>query len=233
VFCIKCGHRLQRGALYCSACGRKQAGRLKYMDITPRANVEFFEVQPASLPAVNLTSPIAAAADAFTAPAINLPDEFVPAAEPKPAKPWTATPGYLEALRAEGAIASFIVAGATGVMGGLAAAGYVIPGVSPWSLIDAVAFLVLGYAVIRGSRIAGVTAFALFLAESVTVYAATNIQAQAATAFSVIVRALLIRSFYRGMRGTVQPTARKRFYLLTAAAVVIGIAAGFGLSFVR
>jgi hypothetical protein len=183
-----------------------------------------------------------AAAD--TEPASEVVDfyEYMPAAaipavleRPRPAEPELdgPTPAYLQALRTEGAVAAFIVAGSTAIIGGLAVAGYGVLAVSPWSLVDAAVFLLLAIGILRSNRLAAAAALGLFVSETVAVFAVADLNLQTVGAISVIIRALIMRSLYRGLLGTLGQARRRTAVLLTATAVILGFGAGFVLSSVR
>ncbi|HVQ44634.1 MAG TPA: zinc ribbon domain-containing protein [Candidatus Saccharimonadia bacterium] len=219
MYCIHCGYRLHPGAAFCARCGRKYPAPVQHMDIKPVFRktpgvAEFGEFAPAT---------------------------YVPAAP--------AANGWLEAdelpgLRREGAIAGFIVAAATGFVGLMAMAGFDIFGVGPWSLIDAAIFALLGFGTLKNNRLAAAAAFTLFLAETITVFAAAGQSGTTVGIAGIIIRMLLVRSFYRGVKGvlsshpgrfSLQAAAGahillRPLYLLTAGLSLAGIAAGIALS---
>jgi hypothetical protein len=74
------------------------------------------------------------------------------------------------------AVAAFIVAGITGIVAAIAVAGtVVIPGIDAWAFVDAGVFALLGFFVMRCSRIAAVITLLVFVVERLMMLASGGI----------------------------------------------------------
>lgn len=136
----------------------------------------------------------------------------------------------------EGVGAALFVGGVKALLASLSLFGISLLGASPWSFIDAGLFLLLAYGIYRGNKYASVTVFTLYILEEVYAVAVTS-QSGSGSGIGlvgIVVFIILIRSFYRGMKGTLAYTEGYSFASnsgetltpltwLTAACVVVAI----------
>jgi hypothetical protein len=165
---------------------------------------------------------------------------------PVPVKKRIALSKKGEAVRSqlikEGVSAALFVGGVTALLATLSLFNISVLGVTPWSFVDAGIFFILAYGVYRGNKYAGVSAFTFYIAEALYGAAVVGQSGTAAGAALVgdVVKIVLIRAFYRGMKGTLAYTEGYSFATysgkklkpltwLTIACVVVGTIGGIVL----